>query len=132
MELIDIIKSSILLFSLLLLTIVFISFGLFKIRNQAKEKRLNVKKPTGKKILPIDTKKVEKLNIKQQELHSEEKYVDVEKNRDDQKFVVINENIKSKPIRNFRVNYHPNVYKFYGDLNSKIMFKIKPGTRTHS
>lgn len=132
MELIDIIKSSILLFSLLLLTIVFISFGLFKIRNQAKEKRLNVKKPTGKKILPIDAKKVEKLNIKQKELHSEEKYVDVEKNRDDQKFVVINENIKSKPIRNFRVNYHPNVYKFYGDLNSKIMFKIKPGTSTHS
>ena len=132
MELIDIIKSSILLFSLLLLTIVFISFGLFKIRNQAKEKRLNVKKPTGKKILPIDEKKVEKLNIKQKELHSEEKYVDVEKNRDDQKFVVINENIKSKPIRNFRVNYHPNVYKFYGDLNSKIMFKIKPGTKTNT
>ena len=132
MELIDIIKSSILLFSLLLLTIVFISFGLFKIRNQAKEKRLNVKKPTGKKILPIDEKKVENLNIKQKELHSEEKYVDVEKNRDDQKFVVINENIKSKPIRNFRVNYHPNVYKFYCDLNSKIMFKIKPETSTHS
>lgn len=132
MELIDIIKSSILLFSLLLLTIVFISFGLFKIRNQAKEKRLNVKKPTGKKILPIDAKKVEKLNIKQQELHPEEKCVDVEKSIDDQKFVVINENIKSKPIRNFRVNYHPNVYKFYGDLNSKIMFKIKPGTSTHS
>ena len=131
MELIDIIKSSILLFSLLLLTIVFISFGLFKIRNQAKEKRLNVKKPTGKKILPIDTKKVEKLNIKQQELHSEEKHVDVEKNRDDQKFVVINQNLKSTSVRKFRVNYHPNVYKFYGDLNSKIMFKIKPGTSTH-
>ena len=132
MELIDIIKSSILLFSLLLLTIVFISFGLFKIRNQAKEKRLNVKKPTGKKILPIDTRKVERLNIKQKELHSEEKYVDVEKNRDDQKFVVINQNIKSTSVRKFRVNYHPNVYKFYGDLNSKIMFKIKPGTSTHS
>lgn len=132
MELIDIIKSSILLFSLLILTIVFISFGIFKIRNQAKEKRLNAKKPTVKKILPIDAKKVEKLNIKQQELHSEEKYVDVEKNRDDQKFVVINENIKSKPIRNFRVNYHPNVYKFYGDLNSKIIFKIKPESNTHS
>ena len=98
MELIDIIKSSILLFSLLLLTIVFISFGLFKIRNQAKEKKLNVKKPAGKKILPIDAKKVEKLNIKQQELHSEEKYVDVEKNKDDQKFVVINQNIKSTSV----------------------------------
>ncbi len=132
MELIDIIKSSILLFSLLLLTIVFISFGLFKIRNQAKEKRLSVKKPTDKKILPIDARKVEKSNIEKEELHSEEKYVNVEKNRDEQKFVVINENIKSKPIRNFSVNYHPNVYKFYGDLNSKIMFKIKPGISTHS
>ncbi len=132
MELIDIIKSSILLFSLLLLTIVFISFGLFKIRNQAKEKRLNVKKTSDKKILPTDTRKVEKLNIKQQELHSEEKYVAVEKNKDDEKFVVINENIKSIPVRNFRVNYHPNVYKFYGDLNSKIMFKIKPETRSNS
>ena len=126
MELIDIIKSSILLFSLLLLTIVFISFGLFKIRNQAKEKRLSVKKPTDKNILPIDARKVEKLNTKQEELHSEDKYVAVEKNRDNEKFVVINENIKSAPVRNFRVNYHPNVYKFYADLNSKIMFKVKP------
>jgi len=126
MELIDIIKSSILLFSLLLLTIVFISFGLFKIRNQAKEKRLSVKKPTDKNILPIDARKVEKLNTKQEELHSEDKYVAVEKNRDNEKFVVINKNIKSTPVRNFRVNYHPNVYKFYADLNSKIMFKVKP------
>lgn len=130
MELIDIIKSSILLFSLLLLTIIFISFGLFKIRNQAKEKRLSLKKPTDKNILPIDARKVEKLNTKQKELHSEDKYVTVEKNRDNEKFVVINENIKSAPVRNFRVNYHPNVYKFYADLNSKIMFKVKPGTST--
>jgi len=132
MELIDIIKSSILLFSLLLLTIVFISFGLFKIRNQAKEKRLNVKKPSNKKILPKDERKVEKLNIKHQELQSEEKHVPVEINKDDEKFVVINESIKSTPVRKFRVNYHPNVYKFYGDLNTKIMFKIKPGTKTNS
>jgi len=132
MELIDIIKSSILLFSLLLLTIVFISFGLFKIRNQAKEKRLTVRKSKEKKILPMDVNKAEELNIEQQELHTEEKYVDDEKNIDNEKFVVINEYIKSAPVRNFRVNYHPNVYKFYGDLNSKIMFKIKPGTNTHS
>ncbi|MCH6573984.1 MAG: hypothetical protein IH795_02085 [Bacteroidetes bacterium] len=132
MELIDIIKSSILLFSLLLLTIVFISFGLFKIRNQAKEKRLTVKKSKEKKILPMDVNKAEELNIEQQELHSEEKYVADEKNIDNEKFVVINEYIKSAPVRNFRVNYHPNVYKFYGDLNSKIMFKIKPETNTHS
>ena len=132
MELIDIIKSSILLFSLLLLTIVFISFGLFKIRNQAKEKRLTVKKSKEKKILPMDVNKAEELIIEQQELHTEEKYVDDEKNIDNEKFVVINEYIKSAPVRNFRVNYHPNVYKFYGDLNSKIMFKIKPETNTHS
>lgn len=132
MELIDIIKSSILLFSLLLLTIVFISFGLFKIRNQAKEKRLTVKKSKEKKILPMDVNKAEELNIEQQELHTEEKYVDDEKNIDNEKFVVVNQNIKFAPVRNFRVNYHPNVYKFYGDLNSKIMFKIKPETNTHS
>ena len=132
MELIDIIKSSILLFSLLLLTIVFISFSLFKIRNQAKEKRRTVKKSTVKKFLPKGVEKVEKLNIVQEELHSEEKYVAVEKKLDDEKFVVINKNIKSAPVRNYHVNYHPNIYKFYGDLNSKIMFKIKPGTRTQS
>jgi hypothetical protein len=132
MELIDIIKSSILLFSLLLLTIVFISFGLFKIRNQAKEKGLTTKKSTEKKILPTDTRKVEKLNIKQKELNSKEKYTSVENNKDDEKFVVINENIKSTPVRKFCINYHPNVYKFYGDLNSKIMFKIKPGTKTNT
>ncbi|MCH7773649.1 MAG: hypothetical protein IH784_04480 [Bacteroidetes bacterium] len=132
MELIDIIKSSILLFSLLLLTIVFISFGLFKIRNQAKEKRLTVKKSTEKNILPIGEENVEKLNLEQEELPSKEKYEAVKKNIDNEKFVVINEYIKSAPVRNFRVNYHPSVYKFYGDLNCKIMFKIKPGTSTHS
>ena len=132
MELIDIIKSSILLFSFLLLSIVFISFGLFKIRNQAKEKKTSVKKPTYKKILPINAKKIEKLNIKQTNLHSENKTTAVGKIIDDEKFVVINENIISTPIRNFRVNYHPSVYKFYGDLNSKTIFKIKPGTNTHS
>lgn len=132
MELIDIIKSSILLFSLLLITIVFISFGLFKIRNQAKEKILTVKKSTEKKILLMDEEKFEKLNLEQEEFPSKEKYEAVEKNIDNEKFVVINQNIKSAPIRNFRVNYHPNVYKYYGDLNSKIMFKIKPGTSTHS
>jgi len=67
MELIDIIKSSILLFSLLLLTIVFISFGLFKIRNQAKKEKLSVKKSTEKKFLPKDEEKVEKLNLEKKE-----------------------------------------------------------------
>jgi hypothetical protein len=132
MELIDIIKSSILLFSLLLLTIIFISFGLFKLRNQAKDKRLTVKKSTDKNFLPIDEEKVEKINLEQEEMPSKEKYEAIEKNVDNEKFVVINENIKSAPVRNFRVNYHPNVYKFYGDLNSKIIFKIKPETNSHS
>ena len=132
MELIDIIKSSILLFSLVLLTIVFISFGLFKIRNQAKEKKISVKKSAEKKLLPKDEEKVKKLNLKQEELPSKEKYEAVEKNIDNEKFVVINKNIKSAPAQKFRVNYHPNVYKFYGDLDSKIIFKIKPETSTHS
>lgn len=132
MELIDIIKSSILLFSLLLLTIVFISFGLFKIRNQAKDKRLTIKKSTDKKFLPKDEEKIEKLNLEQEELPFKEKYEAVEKNIDNEKFVVVNQNIKFAPVRNFRVNYHPNVYKFYGDLNSKIIFKIKPETSSHS
>jgi len=132
MELIDIIKSSILLFSLVLLTIVFISFGLFKIRNQAKEKRLTVKKSTEKKFLPIDEEKVETLNLEQEELPSKEKYKAVEKNTNNEKFVVINENINSAPVQTFRVNYHPNVYKFYGDMNSKITFKIKPESSSHS
>ena len=132
MELIDIIKSSILLFSLVLLTIVFISFGLFKIRNQAKEKKISVKKSAEKKLLPKDEEKVKKLNLKQEELSSKEKYEAVEKNIDNEKFVVINKNIKSAPAQNFRVNYHPNVYKFYGDLDSKIIFKIKPETSSQS
>jgi len=132
MELIDIIKSSILLFSLSLLTILLISFGLFKIRNQAKKKRLNVKKSTEEKILPIDIEKVKKLNIVKEELNPEGKNLAVEKNTNNEKFVVINKNIKSATVRNFRVNYHPNVYKYYGDLNSKIMFKIKPVTKSNS
>ena len=132
MELIDVIKSSILLFSLLLLTIVLISFVLFKIRNQAKERKLSVKKLADKKILPIDAKKVEKYNLEEEEFHSGEKVEDVKNNRNNEKFVVINKNIKSAPVSNFHVNYHPNVYKFYGDLNSNTMFKIKPGTGNHS
>ena len=81
MELLDIIKSSILLFSLLLLTIVFISFGLFKIRNQAKDKRLTVKKSTDKNFLPIDEEKIEKINLELEELPSRKKYETVKKNR---------------------------------------------------
>ena len=132
MELLDIIKSSILLFSLLLLTIVIISFGLFKIRNQAKDKRVTAKKSTDKNFLPIDEKKVEKINLEQDELPFRKKYEAVEKNIAIEKFVVINENIKSAPLKNFRVNYYPNIYKFYGDLNSKMTFKIKPKTNSHS
>jgi hypothetical protein len=116
----------------LLLTIIFISFGLFKIRNQAKDKRLTVKKSTDKNFLPIDEEKVEKINLEQEELPSREKYEALEKNIENEKFVVINKNIKSAPLKNSRVNYHPNVYKFYGDLNSKMTFKIKPGTNSHS
>ncbi len=45
--------------------------------------------------------KVEKINLEQEELPSREKYEAVEKNIDNEKFVVINENIKSAPLKNF-------------------------------
>jgi len=109
-----------------ILTIVFISFGLFKIRNQAKEKRLTVRKSKEKKILPMDVNKAEELNIEQQEFHTEEKYVTDEKNIDNEKFVVINEYIKSSFSNSSRTTFMQRLQTMFLICNvfSTIIFFI--------
>jgi hypothetical protein len=128
MELIDIIKSSILLFSLALLVIVIISFGLFKIRNQAKKKRLTDSGETDRKFLPDNKEQVKELKINQVGTNLQTERFSSQNVKNTERFVVINQKPKSRSVKGFRVNYHPNVYKFYEEINSSEMFKIKPET----
>ena len=42
-----------------------------------------------------------------------------------EKFVVVNNKTENLSHKATEVNYHPKVYKFYQEFNSKVMFKIK-------
>jgi hypothetical protein len=126
MELIDIIKSSVLLFSLALVAIIIISFGLFKFRNQAKKKRLTGMEESGRKFLPDSTTQGKKLKVKEDETKLKESQFSSTEVKNKERFVIVNEKPKFPSVQGFRVNYHPNVYKFYEEINSGKMFKIKP------
>ncbi|GBD86342.1 hypothetical protein BMS3Abin03_00259 [bacterium BMS3Abin03] len=131
MELIDVIKSSIILFIVITAVVVFFSFGLYKIRNQAKrtksstiaQNNINVvennpsgtvqnSESNGQKTLTTD-----KLKVKTNE-----------------RFKVVNNNSDDNTGRsNWRSNnYHINVFKFYENTVSSEMFKIKVEDRITS
>jgi hypothetical protein len=103
--------------------VLIISYTLYKIRNQAKVKNLgHFDRSVGKKIghgvqsgnVSIDLEETDKHNSTSEK----------EKNS---RFTVINEEQRANQIKTLRFSYPLNIYKFYEELNSKIMFKIKPG-----
>lgn len=132
MELIEIIKSSILLFSLALIVIVIISFGLFKLRNQAKKKRLTEREEENRKFLHDNQSGEKKLKSKSDESNQKTESISAIKIKNSERFIVVNEKQKNLSTQGFRINYHPNVYKFYEEIESSEMFKIKPVTNNHS
>jgi len=126
MELIDIIKSSIILFSVSLIIVLIISFGIFKIRNQAKKKNVYRKKQSQTEIMKTNKTDSNQLYKPANGKSSLNLLSENYSNQNQNKFEVINKKWESNLARSFRVNYHPNVYKYYEEFNSKIMFKIKP------
>lgn len=125
MELIDIIKSSILFFCLLILIIITVSFSLFKIRNQAKRKKMERGSHSKGEKLNKDDYVVKSVDKKQ--LQSDVKADTIKPlfKKNVEKFVVVNNKTENLSHKATEVNYHPKVYKFYQEFNSKVMFKIK-------
>ena len=126
MELIDIIKSSVILFIFSLLMVLIISYTLYKIRNQAKTKNLGyfnrkVSNNLRSAVIPgkgaVGSPPTTELQI--DTISSSDK-----------RFMVVNRGKGEKQIDALRFRNQTNIYKFYEEFNSKIMFKIKPGVNT--
>ena len=102
MELIDVIKSSIILFIVISAAIVFLSFALYEIT------------PSG--TLPLDESKEQKI------LNPNNSKAEIK-----ERFAVVNKNFNGNADQlNWRSNnYHTNVYKFYENTVSSEMFKVK-------
>jgi len=123
MELIDIIKSSVILFIFSLLMVLIISYTLYKIRNQAKTKNLgyfnrNGSKKLGSAVLPGNRSagRYPTVELQNETISDNEK-----------RFIVVNREPREKRIDTLQLGNQTNIYKFYEEFNSKIMFKIKPG-----
>ena len=121
MELIEIAKSSIIFLSIGLMIFIISALLFFKIRNRAKkEKNLSLKHDQLNFVnLSSDSK---------QDLST----TSIKKDREKQiselsykKFEVINDKVETSSIKNIHINYHSNVYKYYEEFDSKMMFKLK-------
>ena len=121
MELIEILKSNIIFLSLGLIILIISIYVFFKFRNRAKkEKNLSLKRDhlnfvnlsSGSKQ-DMSTTSMIKDKVKQ---ISELSY---------KKFEVINDKVETSAIKNIYINYHSNVYKYYEEFDSKMMFKLK-------
>lgn len=126
MELIDIIKSSVVLFIFSLLMVLIISYTLYKIRNQAKTKNLGYFNRTeGKNLRAVSLQDNKSQGILEPVKLKNASIID-SKNR----FTVLNKKVQSEQIIALRSINQYNIYKFYEEFNSKKMFKIKPGINT--
>ena len=121
MELIEIVKSYIIFLILGLIILIISVFVFFKFRNRAKkEKNLSLKHDQLNFVnLSSDSK---------QDLST----TSIKKDREKQiselsykKFEVINDKVETSAIKNIHINYHSNVYKYYEEFDSKMMFKLK-------
>ena len=122
MELIDIIKSSIILFSFSLLMVLIISYALYKIRNQAKTNYLGHFNRFRSKKLKNGINSINVLK-KADEVNQ---YPNDKNKQKFKRFVVVNEEQKAEMIKNLKFSNQPSIYKFYEEFNSEAMFKIKP------
>ena len=124
MELIEIAKSSIIFLSIGLMIFIISALLFFKIRNRAKKEKnlspkseqLNVVNLSSVSKQDLSTTSIIKDKVKQV---SELSY---------KKFEVINDKVETSAIKNIHINYHSNVYKYYEEFNSKMMFKLKVET----
>lgn len=126
MELIDIIESSVILFTFSLLMVLIISYALYKIRNQAKTNYLGQFNRTYGKKLKNGINRVKVLN----KTDTPHEYLNDSKKQKSKKFVVVNEELKANMLKNLHFNTQQSIYKFYEEFSSEAMFKIKPGIGT--
>ncbi len=117
MELIDIIKSSILLFTFSIVLTVVIAFLYSKIRNQAK-----VSISTNHKdLVQYKVKSSSQLlnggnvQLRKSDFESENKKNSLIRNHP--KFKVVNGNQKADFSQNFKIDYRHNVFTYYEDSN---------------
>jgi len=128
MELIEIVKSSIIFFSLGLIILVIFAFLFVKVRNRAKEEKdlsprvdnLNIRN-----LSPVNSQ----ASLISPGLKDKAKHV-TELNY--KKFEVINDKVEPTTLKNIPINYHSNVYKYYEEFDSKMMFKLKVEAGNHT
>lgn len=121
MELIETVRSSIIPLSLAMIILLLIAFGVYKVRNQAK--KVNDSAPNQNKFKQVDSSpekrddlvKTDDINVSSMQVSKLQK----------QKFEVINDKIGLETLKEIRINYHSNVYKYYETTDSKKMFKLK-------
>ena len=124
MELIETVQSSITFLSITLIILLVIAFGLYKIRNQAKKIQVTSLNKNQPKQVDTSTKKPGDL-LKTVDFKTEPNQV---AKSPKQKFEVINDKVEVEPLKEIRINYHSNVYKYYDVLDSTEMFKLKVKT----
>ena len=117
MELIDIIKSSILLFTSSIVLSVVIAFLYSKIRNQAKEKIATNHKDLVKHKLKSSSQLLDGRNEQLRKLDFEKKNKKNSLIRNHPKFKVVNGNQKADFTQNFKIDYRHNVFADYDDSN---------------
>jgi len=124
MELIDIIRSSIILFIVISAAIVFLSFALYKIRNQAKRTKSSIIAQNNINMIEINPEKIEQKSeiIEQKTLN-----LSPLKTETKEHFEVVNNNfnVNAGQTKWRSNNYRTNVFKFYENAVSSEMFKVK-------
>jgi hypothetical protein len=128
MELIDLIKSNVFLISLYVGLILIISFIIYKIRNQAKYKKVgdfSSSKPDNG-ITNESEKNLKVQKLKDDSSNFENDTSNNFSERYKEKFIVMNKVQEDKRSLKSRPSRDPGFTEFYEITDSRLMFKFKP------
>ncbi|MCZ6702243.1 MAG: hypothetical protein O6940_04290 [Ignavibacteria bacterium] len=117
MELIDIIKSSILIFTSSILLTVIIAFLYSKIRNQAKVKNTTNNKDLVQHKVKSSIQLLNKGNVQSRKSDYKSERAKNILIRKHPKFMVVNRNQKADFSQNFKIEYRHNEFTDYEDSN---------------
>lgn len=117
MELIDIIKFSILIFTSSIVLSVIFSFLYSKIRNQAKVKQAGKQKHITQHRPNSSSRFLNRESVQLRKLDFERKNKKNVLNNNHPKFVVINDNQKADFTENFKIDYRHSKSTYYEDSN---------------
>ncbi|MCH7724000.1 MAG: hypothetical protein IIA49_00270 [Bacteroidetes bacterium] len=117
MELIDIIKSSILIFTSSIVLSVLIAFLYSKIRNQAKVNIVANNKDLVQHKFKLSSQLLNRENVQLRKLDFEKQNNKNSLIRNHPKYKVVNGNQKADFTQNFKIDYRHNVFTNYEDSN---------------